>query len=137
VAGTAARLFLLVAIPGLTALWVRLSEAHSALLWTEYYAARGPERKGTEEAAKAGRAAARAIDLGAPFPDAATAASLSLDLARALEPQNADAALALVTEVRAALERVQGSAFRGTGLSGFSVEARALEERARPRTRRP
>ena len=125
-------------LPALAFVVFRGLEAHAAVLWTEYYVLRGPERRGTEEALKAGRSAARAIDLGAPLPDAATAAALSLDLARAFEPQNPEAALALVSGVRAALDQARSSRFRGWGLEAFDDDARVLEERLQPRvTRRP
>ena len=112
-------------------LGIRLGEAHAALLWTEYYASQGGFKRGADTAARAGRAASRAIDLAAPFPDAAAAARLSLDLGRSLEAQNPASALEIVTEVRSALDRACASHFRRFGLSLLDDEARALEERTR------
>ncbi|HWX25727.1 MAG TPA: hypothetical protein VN083_11815 [Vicinamibacteria bacterium] len=112
-------------------LTIRIMEGHAALLWTEYYVSRGPEKvsRSAENAAKAGRAAARAIDLVAPLPDAATAARLSLGLAAAVELQNPGTAWDVAHEVRSALDRARGSSFRGLGLSSLAEEARTLEER--------
>jgi hypothetical protein len=112
---------------------IRLAEGHAALLWTEYYAAQGGLRRGADSAARAGKAASRAIDLSAPLPDAAEAARLSLDLGRSLEAQNPSSALEIFSEVRGALDRACASRLRRIGLAALDDEARSLEERARAR----
>ena len=123
----------LILIPSVAFLAIRLAEAHKALLWTEYYVVRGPDRRGLDEHTRVGREASRAIDLGAPFPDASVAARLALDLGRSLEPQSPEAALALVAGIRGTLERAQASSFRGWGLGALAAEARSLESRIQSR----
>jgi hypothetical protein len=112
----------------------RLLEARTALLWTSWHAARG--RTGTrpgEHVRQAGHWAARAIEASAPLPWAADAASLALGLGQAAEEKERMAALVAYTEVRAALDRVRSTRWRGLGLGTLAIEARRLEEAARAR----
>jgi hypothetical protein len=106
----------------------RAVEAHGALQWTRYHAARGASiPRAGENARQAARWAVRAVDAGAPLPQAAEAARLALDLAKSLAPKDHGAALAVYAEVRAALDRACASSVRGLGLGGLAAEARRLE----------
>lgn len=110
----------------------RLVEAHAALEWVRYHAARGPSApRPAENARQAARAAARAVTLAAPLPWAREAARLALGIGRGLERANRPAALLLYAEVRAALDIVTGSRWRSLGLTEVASEARSLEDAAR------
>jgi hypothetical protein len=115
----------------LTLLLPRFMDAQAALLWTEYRASRGAMPPHVaENARQAGRSAARAIDLAAPFPIASDAARLALDLGRSIEPSNPRAAFGLYSEVRGALDRAVASRIRGMGLESVAREAEELQNRA-------
>jgi hypothetical protein len=106
----------------------RAVDAHGALQWTRYHAARGASiPRAGENARQASRWAVRAIDAGAPLPEAAQAARLALDLAKTMAPKDHGAALAVYAEIRAALDRARASSVRGLGLGGLAAEARRLE----------
>jgi hypothetical protein len=111
---------------------IRVMEGHASFLWTEYYVSLGPGKapRGGENVTKAAHAAARAIDLAAPLPDAGAAARLCLGLAEASESQNPQEAFEASGVLREALGRVRGPV-RGLGLGALEEEARALEERTR------
>jgi len=106
-----------------------LLEARAALEWTRHHSGRGATaaRPGPH-LREAGRWAARAIDLSAPLPTAATAAGLALGLASAVGERDQPAALALCTELRGALERVRASPGRGLGLATALAGARRCED---------
>lgn len=107
-----------------------------AFQWTRYYATRGiAGRRAAEQAERAGRFAARAVEDLAPLPLAVDAARLALDLGRGLEPRDPAAAVALCSGLRPALEGVRASRLRGIGLGSLADEARSLEESARGRSR--
>jgi len=109
----------------------RLIEGYDALQVTRFHARRiGGPRVG-EHARKAGRAAARVIDLVAPLPWSREAARLALDAASSLESRNRPSALAAYEDVDAALERATASPFRGAGLRALADEARARRDEAR------
>jgi hypothetical protein len=110
----------------------RMVDGYSALLWTRFHAARLGTPRATEHARRAGRFAARTVELTAPFPWAAEAAQVALGAGRAHEETNRPAAAALVAELRPALERVSASRVRGLGLAEVTAEARALDEATRP-----
>jgi hypothetical protein len=125
---------LLALLVAVLALSPRALEAHAALQWTRYLAARAASapRPG-DNARQAARWAVRALDAGAPLPDAAEAARTALDLGKGLSPRDHDTALAVYTEVRSALDRARASRVRGLGLSELAEEARRLEaEASRP-----
>jgi len=110
----------------------RLIDGFAALAWVRYYAAQGPaEHRAGEQAERAGRAAARAIERTAPLPTAGQAALLALDLGRHIEPRDPAAALVLYEHVRKALDLVTASSLRGLGLAAAAAQARDLEEAAR------
>ena len=109
----------------------RLIEGYGALLWTRFHAARTSGPHAGEHARKAGRAAARTIDLVAPLPWADEAARLAVDAASSLESQNRPSAVSALDEVRAALDRATASPLRGIGLGATASEARRRDEDAR------
>jgi hypothetical protein len=109
----------------------RLMEGYGALLWTRFHAARASGPHPGEHARKAGRAAARTIDLVAPLPWAREAAHLAMDAAGGLESQNRPSAISAYDDVRAALERATSSRFRGFGLGATAEEAGRKDEDAR------
>jgi len=112
----------------------RSMDGMAALAWVRHFVEQGPAPRGAgEQAQKAGRFAARAIDRTAPLPMARTAARLALDLGRNIEPADPAAALVLYTRVREALGRARGSRVRGFGLEGLASEAATLEQQARVR----
>ncbi len=123
--------FLLLLLPVL-ALAPRIREGETALAWTRYYAAQGAaaKRPGVH-VRQAAHWAAQALELVAPLPGGAEAARLALNLGLAAEPRDRAAALTLYTEVRAVLERLRTSRWRGAGLGGLAVEAARLAEAAR------
>ncbi len=110
----------------------RFLEGRTALAWTRYHAAQGAaaKRPGVH-VRQAAHWAAQALDSLAPLPDAAEAARVALGLGQAVEARDRAAALTLYTEVRAALERLRGSRWRGWGLAGLAAEAGRLAEAAR------
>ena len=110
----------------------RFLEGRTALAWTRYHAAQGvaAKRPGVHVRQTA-HWAAQALDSLAPLPDAAEAARVALGLGQAVEARDRAAALTLYTEVRAALERLRGSRWRGWGLAGLAAEAGRLAEAAR------
>ncbi len=123
----------LVGLVAALALAPRLFEGLSALSWTRYHvtqAAVAP-RPG-EHARQAGHWAALALDALAPLPPGAEAARLALGLGPSIEVRDRPAALTLYTEVRAELERLRASRFRGLGLADLAAEAGARAEAARP-----
>jgi hypothetical protein len=102
--------------------------------WTKYYAAHGiAGRRAMEQAEKAGRAAARAVEGLAPLPPAADAARLALDMARQLEDRDPGAAVAVCAPVREALDRALAMPLRGFGLEALAKDARTREESSRAR----
>lgn len=114
----------------------RVLEARWALAWTTWHAARvaGNSRPG-EHVRQAGHWAARTVEAAAPLPWAADAASLALRLGQSVEDKERVAALVAYTEVRAALDRVRATGWRGLGLGPLALEARRLEEAARAKKR--
>lgn len=107
----------------------RLLEGRTALAWTRYHAARGASasRPG-EHLRQAGHWATQALDATAPLPMAAEAARLALTLGRSAEARDRTAALTLYTQVRASVERLRRSRWRGLGLGGLAAEAGRLAE---------
>jgi hypothetical protein len=106
----------------------RLMDGLAALDWTRYHVGRCPSaRHPAEEAAKAARWSALAIDRLAPLPPAATAARLALDLGHSLAAKEPRAVQALCLQVRGALDGVAAQPLRGLGLGALAEEARALE----------
>lgn len=131
----AGRAALVVATPALVAVVVlapSLADGYAALQWTRHYAAGFGSERPQERVPEAARWASRAIDALAPLPAAGEAAALALQTGRQFERERPAAAHALYVQVRAALERQQGSAWRGWGLAAVAEEARALELGARP-----
>jgi hypothetical protein len=112
----------------------RILEGRAALAWTRYHAAQAPlaHRPG-EHTRQAGHWAAQAVELLAPLPEGAEAARLALGVGQTIEARDRAAALTLYTQVRAALERVRASRWRGLGLGGLAAEAGRLAEAARER----
>jgi hypothetical protein len=119
------------ALVGLAVVVPRMVDGYSALLWTRFHAERLGAPRPVEHARRAGRFAARTVELTAPFPWAAEAAQVALSAARAHEEANRTAAAALVAELRPALERVSASRVRGLGLAQVTAEARALDDSTR------
>lgn len=114
----------------------RLLSARSALAWTSWHAAQVADAAHPgEHVRQAGHWAARTVDAAAPLPWAANAASLALGLGQAVEGKDRVAALVAYTEVRAALDRVRATGWRGFGLEALALEARRLEEAARGKKR--
>ncbi len=114
----------------------RVLEGRAALLWTTWHAARATgAARPAEHVRLAGHWAARTVDASAPLPWAADAASLALGLGQAVEDKERVAALVAYTEVRAALDRVRATRWRGVGLGALAAEARRREEAARARKR--
>ncbi len=112
----------------------QILEGRAALAWTRYHAEQAPlARRPGEHTRQAGYWAAQAVELLAPLPEGADAARLALGLGQSIEPRDHAAALPLYTQVRAALERVRGSRWRGLGLGGLAAEAARLAEAARQR----
>jgi hypothetical protein len=115
----------------------RAIDGYSALQWTRFHAARvgagvgAGSRAAGDHARRAGEAAARAVNLTAPFPWAGEAARLALDSGRAIQPSNPAVAAALFADVRGALDRATASPLRGLGLWKMAEEARSLDEAAR------
>jgi len=110
----------------------RLLEGRTALSWTRYHAAQATEAKRPgAHVREASHWAAQALESLAPLPDAAEAARVVLDLGQAVEARDRAAALTLYTEVRAALERLRASRWRGWGLAGLAADAARLAEAAR------
>jgi len=115
------------------ALGPRVLEGRTALAWTRYHVEQGQAaRRPGEHARQAGHWAAAAVDAAAPLPLAGEAARRALELGRAVEARDRAAALTLYTQVRAALERVRASRWRGLGLGGLAEEAGRLAQAARP-----
>ncbi len=119
--------FLLIALCAVLAFAPRLIEGYLALQWTRHLVARNAVAPLVLDARPAGRWAARAVDALAPLPQAWEAARLALEFARRLRPKDAAAARALVTPVREALERAEGSVVRGYGLGSLREEAWQVE----------
>jgi hypothetical protein len=114
----------------------RVLEARRALEWTTWHAGQvTSSSRPAEHVRQAGHWAARTVDAAAPLPWAADAASLALRLARSVEDKEGVAALVAYTEVRAALDRVRATRWRGLGLGRLAAEARQLEEAARAKKR--
>jgi hypothetical protein len=110
----------------------RILEGRAALAWTRYHVTQAPLAKHPgQHTRQAGYFAAQAVDLLAPLPDAAEAARLALALGQVIESRDHAAALTLYTQVRAALERVRASRWRGLGFGGLAAEAGRLAEAAR------
>lgn len=110
----------------------QILEGRTALAWTRYHAAQAPlARRPGEHTRQAGHWAAEAVELLAPLPEGAEAARLALGLGQAIESRDHSAALTLYTQVRAALERVRASRWRGLGFGGLAAEAGRLAEAAR------
>ena len=114
------------------ALGPRFLEGQTALAWTRYHAAQATaaKRPGVH-VRQAAHWAAQALESLAPLPDSAEAARVALSLGQAVEARDRTAALTLYTEVRAALERLRASRWRGWGLGGLAAEAARLAEAAR------
>ena len=114
------------------ALGPRLLEGRTALAWTRYHAAQAAaaKRPGVH-VREAAHWATQALESLAPLPDAAEAARVALSLGPAVEARDRAAALTLYTEVRAALERLRASGWRGWGLAGLAAEAARLAEAPR------
>jgi hypothetical protein len=109
----------------------RLVTGGAALEWTRYHARRvGGPGSDPIHLREGGRWAAQVIDTLAPLPGAAEAAGLAVGLGRTADPRQREAALALCTEVRGALDRMVGR-WRGLGLGGVREEARLCEEERR------
>ena len=123
--------FLLLLLFGLV-LGPRLLEGRTALAWTRYHAAQATaaKRPGVH-VRQAAHWAVQALESLAPLPDAAEAARLALSVGQAVEGRDRTAALTLYTEVRAALERLRASGWRGWGLAGLTAEAARLTEAPR------
>ena len=114
------------------ALGPRFLEGRTALAWTRYHAAQATaaKRPGVH-VREAAHWAVQALESLAPLPDAAEAARVALSVGQAVEGRDRTAALTLYTEVRAALERLRGSGWRGWGLAGLTAEAARLTEAPR------
>ncbi len=114
------------------ALAPRLLEGRTALAWTRYHAAQATaaKRPGVH-VREAAHWAVQALESVAPLPDAAEAARVALSVGQAVEGRDRTAALTLYTEVRAALERLRASGWRGWGLAGLTAEAARLAEAPR------
>jgi len=135
-AGFRARSLLVEAVLGLLVVALvlapRILEGRAALAWTRYHAAQAPlARHPGQHTRQAGYWAAQAVELLAPLPEGAEAARLALGLGQVIEARDHAAALTLYTQVRAALERVRASRWRGLGLGGLAAEAGRLAEAAR------
>jgi hypothetical protein len=123
----------LVSLVAALALAPRLFDGFAALSWTRYHVAQAAAapRPG-EHARQAGHSAALALAALAPLPGGAEAARLALGLGQSIEARDRPAALTLYTEVRAELERLRTSRFRGLGLDELAAEAGRRAEGARP-----
>jgi len=109
-------------------------EGRAALAWTRYHAEQAPlARRPGEHTRQAGYWAAQAVELLAPLPEGAESARLALGLGQSIEARDHAAALTLYTQVRAALERVRASRWRGLGFGDLAAEAGRLAEAARQR----
>jgi len=127
---------LLALVLGFAVAGPRCVEAVSASEWARYHsglAVRG--LRSAEEARLAGRAAARALDRGAPLPQAADGARAVLLLGRELQLSDPRAVLAAYGPVLEVLDRIESSRWRGTGLRELSAELRRLDQEARSRPR--
>ncbi len=113
----------------------RVLEARWALAWTTWHAARVGNSRPGEHVRQAGHWAARTVEAAAPLPWAADAASLALRVGESVEDKERVAALVAYTEVRAALDRVRATRWRGIGLGPLALEARRREEAARAKKR--
>ena len=112
----------------------QILEGRAAVDWTRYHAEQAPlARRPGEHTRQAGTWAAQAVELLAPLPEGADAARLALGLGQSIEARDHAAALTLYTQVRAALERVRASRWRGLGLGDLAAEAGRLAEAARQR----
>jgi hypothetical protein len=110
----------------------RILEARWALAWTSWHVGHAAaDARPAEHVRQAGHWAARTVDAAAPLPWAADAASLALGVAQSAEDKERVASLVAYTEVRAALDRVRATRWRGFGLEALASEARQLEESAR------
>ncbi|HEY6548231.1 MAG TPA: hypothetical protein VI589_10005 [Vicinamibacteria bacterium] len=94
----------------------------AALQWTRHLCARNAEAPRVTDARPAGRWAARAVDGLAPLPPAWEAARLAHEFGRRLQPNDAAAARALLSQVRESLERAESSPWRRIGLGGLKDE---------------
>jgi len=106
-------------------------DGYSALLWTRFHSGRLGAPRPVEHARRAGKFAARTVELTAPFPWAAEAAEVALGAARVQQEPHRAVAAVLVAELRPALERVSASPVRGLGLAQVTADARALDEATR------
>lgn len=114
----------------------RVIDGWAGFEWTKYYAVHGiAGRRAMEQAERAGRAAARAVENLAPLPPAADAARLTLGLARDLEARDPAAAAALCAPLSEALDRTAAAPLRGRGLGVLAAEAHSLEASARARSK--
>ena len=118
---------LLIVVCPVLAFAPRVVEGYLALQWTRHLVARNAAAPRIADARLVGRWASRAVDGLAPLPQAWEAARLALDFARRLRLKDAAAARALVTPVREALERAEGSLVRGHGLGTLREEAWQVE----------
>lgn len=123
--------FLVLLLPVL-ALAPRIREGETALAWTRYHAAQaGAAKRPGVHVRQGAHWAAQALESLAPLPGGAEAARVALNLGQAAEARDRSAALTLYTEVRAALERLRTSRWRGLGLGGLAAEAARLAEATR------
>lgn len=105
----------------------------NALEWTRHYATVETSTRPAERAQMAARWATRALDRLAPLPAASEAARLALEVGRGVEAERPAAALELYAGLRATLERLSASSWRGHGLAPLLAEARSREQAARAR----
>jgi len=113
------------------ALAPRIREGETALAWTRYHAAQGAAAKRPGlHVRQAAHWAAQALESLAPLPGGAEAAWVALNLGQRVEGRDRAAALTLYTEVRAALERLRASRWRGLGLGSVAAEAARLTDAA-------
>jgi hypothetical protein len=112
----------------------RFVQGQTALAWTRFHVgmASRVNRPG-EHVRQAGHWAAQALEEAAPLPVGAEAARLALSLGPAIEERDRVAALTMYTQVRAELQRLRASRWRGLGLHGLAVEADRRAEAARRR----
>jgi len=121
------------ALVGAVLLGPRIFEGRAALQWTRYHASGRSELRPGEWARQTARWAARSVDLLAPLPGGAEAASLAVGVARDLEAQHPREAASLCQPLERTLTRVGASRWRSLGLAGPLLECQAVRARAESR----
>ena len=129
-AGLALQAFLLLALVSAVLLGPRIFEGQTALRWTRYHASGRSDLRPAELARQTARWAGRSIELLAPLPGGAEAASLAVGVARDLEAQYPKQAAALCLPLERTLAQVAAVRWRSLGLPGPLAECQAARARA-------